>query len=418
MKGRSAIIGVVIGAVVLLLLYYFYTNFPSNRYNWGPSLESSSDQPYGTMFIRKMLESYRSDAEFVINDKQTFHKLYEEGDYSDGNTDYVLIGQSIHLDSADLDAMMKFMWEGNDVFIATVDVPRKLLELVYEDACEGEVSYHYFRDTTLTANFYHPAFQKNTDYEFSFRQGTENAEYFWRSLDPHDVCNSWRGISPLGYQYGDRVNFLRMDEGKGHLYVHTVPLLFTNYFMTQPDKMEYASAVFSHLSGNNIIWDEISKMPFVDVENPYNSPLYYIMQQPALKAAWWMLIAAAILYIIFASKRTQRIIPVLEVKSNTSLEFLNVISSLHYQNPNHLDIARKKMKYFLYFIRARYGINTQSFTEEHVKRLAERSKVDIADIQVIYDRYKVIESYSISNDESDRLVGLYQAIDKFYKNCK
>jgi len=109
---------------------------------------------------------------------------------------------------------------------------------------------------------------------------------------------------------------------------------------------------------------------------------------------------------------------VLEVKSNTSLEFLNVISSLHYQNPNHLDMARKKMKYFLYFIRARYGINTQSFAEEHVRRVAEKSKVDIADIQIIHDRYKVIESYSISNDESDRLVGLYQAIDKFYKNCK
>ncbi|HZY78910.1 MAG TPA: hypothetical protein VFE50_05260, partial [Cyclobacteriaceae bacterium] len=98
--------------------------------------------------------------------------------------------------------------------------------------------------------------------------------------------------------------------------------------------------------------------------------------------------------------------------------FLNVISSLHYQNPNHLDMARKKMKYFLYFIRARYGINTQTFTQEHAIRLSERSKVDLADIQLIHDRYKVIEDYSISNDEPERLVGLYQAIEKFYKNCK
>ncbi len=49
-------------------------------------------------------------------------------------------------------------------------------------------------------------------------------------------------------------------------------------------------------------------------------------------------------------------------KVNTAAEFLNVISSLHYQNPNHLDMARKKMRYFLYFIRAKYNINTQNFT--------------------------------------------------------
>jgi hypothetical protein len=142
------------------------------------------------------------------------------------------------------------------------------------------------------------------------------------------------------------------------------------------------------------------------------------MQQPALKYAWWMLIAGAVLYIIFASKRTQRIIPVLEPKTNTSLEFLNVISSLHYQNPDHLDMARKKMKYFLYFIRARYGINAPAFTQEHVKRLAEKAKVDVADVQAIHDRYKTIESYGTFNEEPDRLIALYQAIEKFYKTCK
>jgi hypothetical protein len=160
-------------------------------------------------------------------------------------------------------------------------------------------------------------------------------------------------------------------------------------------------------------------VPFSELDNPYDSPLYYIMQQPALKYAWWMLIAAGILYIIFASKRTQRVIPVLEAKTNTSLEFLNVISSLHYQNPDHLDMARKKMKYFLYFIRAKYGINTQHLTDEQAKRLSEKAKVDINDVVLIQQRYKTLENYAgVSDGDAERLVDLYQAIDKFYKNCK
>jgi hypothetical protein len=146
--------------------------------------------------------------------------------------------------------------------------------------------------------------------------------------------------------------------------------------------------------------------------------LFLLLVVGGVLFGWWMLLIGALLYIIFASKRTQRVIPVLETKTNTSLEFLNVISSLHYQNPNHFDMARKKMKYFLYFIRAKYGINTQTLTEEQSRRLAERSKVDLPDIKAITDRYKVIENYSISNDEPERLVELYQAIEKFYKTCK
>jgi len=194
--------------------------------------------------------------------------------------------------------------------------------------------------------------------------------------------------------------------------------MFTNYFMSKADNMEYASNVFMHLNGENLIWDEVSKVPFSKLDNPYDSPLYYIMQQPALKYAWWMLLVGALLYIIFASKRTQRVIPVLEPKTNTSLEFLNVISSLHYQNPDHLDMARKKMKYFLYFIRARYGINATTFTQDNVKRLAEKAKVNTEDVQAIHDRYKTIESYATFNEEPDRLIALYQAIEKFYKTCK
>jgi hypothetical protein len=417
MKSRAVIIGLVVGGAVLLLLYYFY-NSDRNKYQWYQSFKSDSKQPYGTMFVRQMLESYRKDGTFTENKKWPFHELVEKEDFSDGDSDYVLIGESAHFDDDDLDAMVEFLRAGNDVFIATVDPPTKLLELVYESNCETTISYEYEVDPVLYANFYHPRFKKEKHYEFRYRMGAEDFPYYWRSLSGKSVCDTLVGFTPLGYQQEQQVNFMRIDEGAGRLYLHTAPLMFTNYFMTKEDKMEYASVVFSHLSGKNMVWDEVSKLPFSDLENPYDSPLYYIMQQPALKYAWWMLLVGAILYIIFASKRTQRVVPVLETKTNTSLEFLNVISSLHYQNPNHLDMARKKMKYFLYFIRARYGINTQTFTEEHVKRLSEKSKTDVADIQVIYDRYKVIESYSISNDEPERLVGLYQAIDKFYKNCK
>jgi hypothetical protein len=417
MKTRSIVIGLVVGIGVLSLIYFIATYDSGPKYQWYQSFKHDSDQPYGTMFIEKMLaSSYKGSS--TINSKESISKVLGESKYDKNNTDYILVGQSIHLDDDDVVALKNFMDRGNNVFIATVEPPSILIDEVYENPCETSLIYDYNLDSLVTANFYHSAFHKLEGYEFRYRVGPDDYPYFWRSLDPGVLCDSTVGFASLGYQGEDHVNFLRIPYGSGNLYLHTSPIMFTNYFLIKPDKYEYAQSVFSHLNCENMIWDEVSKVPFQDLQNPYESPLYYIMQQPALKYAWWMFIVGAVLYIIFASKRTQRIIPVLEPKTNTSLEFLSVISSLHYQNPNHFDMARKKMKYFLYFIRAKYGINTQTFTEEHAKRLAERAKVDFADTQAIHDRYKVIENYSISNEEPERLVGLYQAIDKFYKTCK
>jgi hypothetical protein len=236
-------------------------------------------------------------------------------------------------------------------------------------------------------------------------------------VSPEIFCDK-TPVLPLGYQSSNQVNFLGVPHGKGHLYLHTNPIVFTNYFISKSENREYISGVFSHLGGKNIIWDEYSRMPFIQNNNSYNSPLYYLLQQKALKYAWWLMLISVLLYILFAAKRTQRIIPVLEAKNNTSLEFIQLISSLHYQNGNHLDMARKKMKYFLYFIRSKYGIQAQTFKDEHILRLSEKSKVDHAEVESIFRQYHLIEKNSNSNIDVNRLLDLYNSIESFYKLCK
>ncbi len=415
MRAKTIIVSAIVGLTVLLLVYFILTS-KGNRYQWYQSYDPDSNQPYGTLFMKLMLGSYFT-GDLTVNKKEPIHKVLENEKYKQ-NTNYVLIGQNVYFDTLDVEALRVFIANGNDVFVATMEVPSNLVNAVFTNYCEQEFRYDYNLDTAVYANFYDSTLSAPADYEFKYRIGDKDFPTAWEALEPDVLCDTTGALKAIGYQQGDLTNFVSIAYGEGHLYLHSSPLMFTNYYMIKKDKMEYASAVFSHLSGENTIWDEVSKVPYSNQDDPYSSPLYYILQQPALKYAWWMLLIGAFLYVIFASKRTQRIIPVLETKSNTSLEFLNVISSLHYQNPNHLDMARKKMKYFLYFIRAKYGINTQSLTEEQAKRLADKAKVDIADIQAIIDRYKVIENYSISNDEPERLVGLYEAIEKFYKNCK
>jgi hypothetical protein len=410
----SILLFVVLGS--LLLLFFIFNNTDRKHFQWFPNYKGDSDQPYGTLLIRKMLTSYRPGARFIYNEKKSLNALLK--DERNTPTDYVFIGQSIHLDAQDTDALLNFIAQGNDAFIASLDPPTDILYRFYSDECNGSIEYGSQEGKTMNFNFYHDTLHTAYGYNYTYRRGSDDISTTWNTFSSALFCDSTKLITPLGYLNPFHPNFIRISHGKGNFYLHSNPILFTNYFLVKTTAVDYSSSVFSHLGGKNIIWDEYSKVPFFGDNNRENSPLYYILQQPSLKYAWWLLLLAVLLYVVFAAKRTQRVIPVLEVKSNTSLAYIKMIASLHFQNGNHMDMVRKKMRYFMYFIRSKYGIHAQTFTEEHVSKLAEKSKVDIADVRAVFDINSRIERNSYYNVQSWGLIELYQAIDNFYKKCK
>ncbi len=417
MKNRTPLIVLfsVLGA--LLLGYFILSGKGEKKYQWKENYQTDSDQPYGTLFMKELLAEYRPGEKFILNEKKPLHVLLDSVRDTTATMDYVFVGQEIYLDEADKKALLSFIHTGNDAFIASVHMPFILTDSIYTTECDNQIFLTQHEATTAKLNFYHPRLQTKYGYAYSFRYKQNDQPYFWNTLNPEVFCDSTKSLIPLGYVQPDRVNFFKIPFGKGNLYLHTTPLVFTNYFLTQTDKVNYAATVFSHLRGKTILWDEFSKAEFTPSNNaPPESPISYILQHPSLKYAWWMMLGSALLYTIFTAKRKQRVIPILEKKTNTSLEYVNMVSALHFQNGNNHDIAKKKMKYFLYFIRAKYGIHAQSFTENHLKRLSEKSAVAQEDLQIIFTEHAAIERYA--SYASDRLVILYNALDKFYKNCK
>jgi hypothetical protein len=187
--------------------------------------------------------------------------------------------------------------------------------------------------------------------------------------------------------------------------------------MTKEVNTDYASAVFSHLRHKNLIWDEFSKVPSYNYGNSLErSPLYFIMQQQSLRYAWWILLIASILYVVFAAKRKQKIIPVIESKVNTSLQFVNMVAALHFLNQNHKDMALKKMRHFLYHVRTKYNLSTNKIDETFIKKLSLKSQVSEADINIIFEHYNVVDRFK--NITDSRLADLYKHIDNFYKQGK
>lgn len=414
---KVRIIVIIAFATIAGVIYYMVSVAPK-RYHWFENYRSSSEQPYGAAFIYKMLQSYRPGGDFMVNENKTLHELLEDVQNHE-HTDYILIGHDVFLEEASISSLAKFMERGGNAFIATLTPPQQILTSVYFQECGGPVEFVERRTEAVSMNFFHPELEAQPGGPYQFRIGVSDYPYSWDYISETVFCDSTRSITPLGFQNDDHVNFIRISVGKGSLYLHSNPIAFTNYFLLKDENVRYAAGVFSHLDGKDIIWDEFSKLPLPGGHNnAYDSPLYYILQQPALKYAWWLLLFTVLLYVVFGGKRKQRVIPVHEPKRNTSLEFVNLISQLHYRNANHLDMAHKKMKYFLYFVRSKYGIHAERFREEHIRRLAEKSKVRLSEVEVIFSRYYLIEERFKNNIEANRLVDLYDAIDNFYKQCK
>jgi hypothetical protein len=414
-KSNTLIIALFIGLGVLLVLY-FTLNENGKRYQWNESYKTSSDQPYGTLFIQKLLARHKPDQKFILNDKKPLRQILDTAEIKT-ETDYVFIGQDIFLEDDDKSALLNFIFSGNDAFIATVHLPFEIIDLISISECDDEIFLEHNEALEANLNFFNTNLKTENGYAYRYRYGKTDQSYFWNTLNPEFFCDSMQSTVPLGYIHPDKINFFRFSHGKGNLYIHTNPLVFTNYFLTKPDKTEYVSSVFSYLQGEAIIWDEFSKLQLMPGNNaPEISPVSYILQQDSLRYGWWLMLASALLYSVFAAKRKQRIIPVLEEKTNTSLEFVNMISALHFQNGNHHDMARKKMKYFFYFIRGRYGIQIQMLTEGYQKRIAEKSKVELHILELIAHVFNHVEREPDYN--ANKLVDLHNALEKFYKHCK
>lgn len=161
----------------------------------------------------------------------------------------------------------------------------------------------------------------------------------------------------------DQANFIKISFGKGTIYAHSEPLFLTNYYLLKPGSIKYAQDVFSYLQDRETIW-------FVDNDTKVSRFfMRFVLSNPALKYAWWLLLGGLILFIFFNAKRKQRVVPVVEPLRNTSVDFVKSIGNLYLQEGDFHDMMAKKAQYFLNKVRMDLLIDTQNLDAEFAKKL-------------------------------------------------
>lgn len=157
-------------------------------------------------------------------------------------------------------------------------------------------------------------------------------------------------------------DFVKINFGKGHFYIHSEPLVLTNYYILN-SRNKYVENVLSYLPNRETVW-------FIENDTSLSmSPMRFIISHPPLKSAWYLLIAGLLIFVFFNAKRKQRIVPVIEPLKNTSVEFIRSIGNLYLQEGDFHEMMAKKAQYFLSKIRMDLLIDTHSLDEQFIHKL-------------------------------------------------
>jgi len=209
-----------------------------------------------------------------------------------------------------------------------------------------------------------------------------------------------------------------------------MPEMFSNLASKQDFYLDHFNQVFSSFSSSSVVLDhdDFKKFApktvvldhdsfntdreFIDADS--ESPIQYVLANPPLKWAYYLLLLSALTYIIFRGKRRQKVIPTIEKNTNTSLEYVATLSSLFRNQGQNNKLVPHMQRVFYQKIKTRYYLDAKH--PEFISLLSRKSKIEEKEINVILNMFD--NSDQDLNFTDDQLINLHTRLETFYKNWK
>jgi hypothetical protein len=399
---RNKTILVIISAVLLLIMLFAtlteYKEVPVHQ--WRESYSYNDEQPQGLYIFKELAIRYFKDIpntvngfpEDTINSKSLYIQFVPD-----------------HMEYSTTSTLIEIARAGNDVLIISDfynDDIAESLDLYLTDSS--------VKDSSMYFNFTDSALASDTNYLYSFH----NRNFEALSLATFHL------MEDNNYDYVDKeyikvstpnglIVMIAIPVGEGRVFYHVKKDLFYNYSYRQNQLFEYTQKIFSNFKPQHLyLLNPITT--YSSAKSTSENPLDFIMSQPALKAAYYLLILGILLYVFFGGKRKQKIIPVSEVNKNTSLEYIETVSQLFYQQGQHEKLVSHMRNIFHHKMQKRFFLAPDN--PNYLEVLAKKSKISKTELQYVIDRFKNLDDDS--NFRGDQLVSLNRRLENIYKEIE
>ena len=330
---------------------------------------------------------------------------------------YFLITKNLVLKDNELSALLNYVSAGNEIFISADYIDNKLLESIF---CtmdrKGEIVNEVngkMRDTHVSMFFGKKI--KAPEYGYYYFPFLNNIS----SYEP-DFTRI------LGVNEINQPNYALFFLGKGRIYLHAAPRVFSNYFLLSNNNYHYFENVISYLrlDPERIFWDEyyknvsssLTKNSNRNMDEKKFSSLRVIKQYPPLMWAFTIALTGMLLYIFFNIKRKQRAIKMIIPNTNATAAFTETVGRLYFQHKNNRRIADKMITYFYEQIRNKFFINTAVINNEFINSVSGKSGISKKETEKLFTLIKNIQEQEDISDEE--LLELSLKIEYFNKNIR
>ena len=376
-------------ALTMLLVYVVVLYNKPAPINWKPTLNYSDKIPFGTYVFYHQLQDIFPGAQ-VTNTSQSIYSLLSR-QLPAGN--YIIVSKEAKIDKVDLEQLKKYIKAGNNVFITAFS-----WEGAFNDSLKVQTDEEDKADKTQQ-NFTNDKLKQVKNYTFD----KDISNLYFSGFDTAKATvvtkNNNGNATCISYHFG-----------KGTMLLCANPELFSNYNLLKPQGAEFTERILSYLPPTKTIyWDEYQNH---DIETD-NSPMRVFLNNPPLQYAYYLSLFTLLIFVIFEAKRRQRIIPVIEPLKNSTVDFVNVVGRVYYENHDNANIALKKIVYLLGFIREKYRLKTDTLDADFTNTLANKTGIEPEFAAELVNQLSYLGKQPKVTDHE--LIVLNKLIEKFYE---
>lgn len=384
----------IVAAVILLLIGVLVINSKPKKTDWSPSFSSRGKLPYGTYVLKQRLGDIFPEQKVRVNFNSYYTFFNEQGLENDTQSNLLIISKEVEPDALESKRLMEYAARGNRLFISCASLRGKLADTL-------KVAYDYSSYYLPTKtdggnlNFVHPKLKRAKDYSFKHL-------YQFAFFEKFDTTKTVL----IGTDDRQRAVFIEVKVGKGSIFLHSLPAVFSNYGLLYQQNDEYAAKCLSYLPKQTIIWDEYFKPDRVQ-----NTDLFrYLQTDDALRAAYYLLVVGLVLFFAFGTKRRQRAIQVIRRPVNASLEFIHTVGRLYFRRKNNHDLVSKQYAFLLDHFRTRYYLHVYPEQAIDIEMVSQKTGIKHKTVMALFSKFNhLLQQPSVSDSE---LIDLNHQLEK------
>lgn len=410
--------------ICLLLLSVFPSCnfFWKKKTDWSVSLGKEDTKPYGGSLAFQSMNQFFPNAKIKsLSPNFRYNSIDEKMMLQGKPVLFVAVGLDFYLSQDELKQLLLFIRKGNEVVLFSRGIDKKFKSILHQkivNNLEEEIPLTSFNNGNnnrnvlcLKSNLYELFGYRGKSLKAVFEPITEGIEKgnfeeqnAFCELLPEEGVPETLGFCQL------KPNILRYAIGKGHLTIHAAPMVTSNYFLLQSNNIHYLENFWNFFPKDigTIYWNDYYK------RSPQQSDLGVLFRYPATRWAINVLLFTLLIFLVFESRRKQRIIPEIMPLVNSSVAFAETVGRLYYNKANHNNLAEKMVLQFLEWVRTHYFISTNKFDKHFEEQLQSKSGLPETIVLSMVELLREVQVERKPMSEED-LFYLYQTIQQFYK---